>query len=352
MVVFPALACLISLACALTLARDARRRRTPDKIAWIISFALFSVAAGAEVAGSLIGWSPALVRTYYLAGAMLVVGFLGLGELYLVAPSRIARLGPGIALFMVAVAAALVLDAPIDSARMPAEGWHALERGPALVAVTVGLNGLGTAIVAGGAAYSAWQFWRRRIFRHRMIGCLLIAVGTLVVASGGTLTRFGQPEYLYIAMAIGVSIIFAGYLEARRRETPAVRDAAVFAGSLPVPPGSPQPRFTNGHAAGGAHGDPAIAFLIQLLSLGSADAIAERCAFWSIEPETAAHFSREQARRVWSVRLRLPAVMHDALDQLPASTQNQVANLYLEVLAPGAEEARASRARGFQPSPN
>jgi hypothetical protein len=351
-VALPAVAALVSLACALVLARDARRRPTSDKIAWIIAFALFSVAAGAEVAGSLLGWSETMVRVYYLAGAMLVVGFLGLGELYLLAPGRVARVGPGIALFMMAIAAALVVGAPIDVARMPAEGWHALERGPALIAATVTLNVAGTVIVVGGAAYSAWQFWRRGIFRHRMIGCLLIAVGTLIVASGGTLTRLGRPEYLYIAMAIGVSVIFAGYLEARRREVPAAPAAGRIADVSTRTAGSPAPAATNGHAGAGPAVDPGVAFLVGMLVQGAADEVAERCRFWSVEPEPITRFDREQARRVWSVRLRLPAAAQVALDQLPAATQLQVADLYREVLAPGAEATGTATARLPRPSAN
>ena len=351
MVVLPALAAIISLACAGLLGRDARRRPTPDKIAWLIAFTLFSLAAAAEVAGSLIGWSPLLVRGYYLAGAMLVVGFLGLGQLYLLAPDRIARVGPGLALFVTAVAVALLLETPVDSTRLATAGWHALERGPILVAVTVTLNVLGTALVVGGAIYSAWQFWRRGIFRHRMIGCLLIAGGTLVVASGGTLTRLGRPEYLYLAMAVGVSIIFAGYLETRRRETPVVR-RPVAAGAQAVGNGSLAQTARNGHAAGEPLDDPAVAYLVTLLSSGSAPGIVERCAFWSIDPEPVTRFDRAQARRVWSLRLRLPVAAQAALDDLPASTQIQVADLYFEVLVPGVEASLAERSQMLHPRPN
>jgi hypothetical protein len=55
-----------------------------------------------------------------------------------------------------------------------------------------------------------------------MIGCVLIAVGTLLVAAGGTLTRFGHQEYLYLGMSLGVGVIFAGYLQARRPASPMV----------------------------------------------------------------------------------------------------------------------------------
>jgi hypothetical protein len=349
-IVFPAFSALVSTACAILIGRDARRRPSPDKLAWIVAFALFSVAAGAEVVGSVAGWTPLLVRVYYVAGAMLVVGFLGLGQLYLLFAGRLARIGPGVALFMVVVAVALISDAPIASDRLATDGWHALERGPALIAVTVALNVGGTVIVVGGALYSAWQFWRRRIFRHRMIGCVLIALGTLAVASGGTLTRFGQPEYLYIAMAIGVTVIFAGYLEARRREAPVMRSGS-GAGGLTARPPAPS-AVQNGHAGSGVHADPAMAFLLTLIAADDAEQVAERCAFWSIEPEAVSRFDREQAHRVWGVRLRLPVESHAAFDRLPASTQIQLADLYLEILAPGVDEARTGQANLLKPNPN
>ncbi len=341
--VLPALVAIVSLAGAVLIGRDAWRRASPDKVAWVVAFVLFSLAAAAEVVGSLGGWSPALVRVYYLSGAMLVVGFLGLGELYLLAPSRVLRAGPGVALFMVAVAAALVAEAPVDPARLGQEGWHALERGPVLVAVTITINSLGTAIVAGGAAHSAWHFWRRRIFRHRMIGCLLIASGTLIVASGGILTRLGRPEYLYVAMLAGVSVIFAGYLEARRRDIPAAR-AAVPGAGLNVKPETaarPAPHGSNGHAR--HEPDPAIEFLVALLALESATEIEQRCRVWSVDAGEGPHLGRDQAHRVWAVWLRLPPVARERLDRLPAAAQAQIADLYHEVLAPGVAALHADR---------
>lgn len=51
--------------------------------------------------------------------------------------------------------------------------------------------------------------------RNRMLGCIAIAIGTLTTASGGVLTRLGNEEFLYISMAIGIAVIYWGYLLAR-----------------------------------------------------------------------------------------------------------------------------------------
>lgn len=360
MVVFPAASAVISLACALVVAWDGWRRPKPDKVAWGIAFALFAASAGAEVVGALAGWTPALVRAYYLTGAVLVVGYLAVGELYLLAPRRMAAVGPGATLLVTAVAVAVVRDAPVDRARLASDGWKALEPGGTLLALTIGINSLGTVVVVGGALWSAWRFWKRRVQRHRAIGCVLIAVGTLLVASGGTLTRFGHREYLYIAMAAGVAIIFAGYLEARRSDVARAGDVA--RGRVPAGAGvATATNGTVGHSATGGGGlvpltavmngrrgdetggrDPAVAFLEErFLPLDDA-ALAEAGRVWSVERVVVDRFGRAEARRVWALRLRLSTEGQVAFDAHGVAARLQLTELYHEVLAPGVAELVAA----------
>ena len=231
MVVFPIVAALITLGCAIAVGRDYVARPKPDKMMWTIAFAMFATAAGAEAFGALVGWTPLLARVYYVLGATLVVGYLALGELYLILPNRRAwvdRVAGGL-VALTALAVALVSRAAVGD--VGSMGWQALQRGPGLTALTIGINSTGTLVLLGGLLYSAWRFRRLGTQRNRMLGCLLIAVGTLVVASGGTLTRFGSRQLLYIAMAIGAALIFGGYLKAKQpdvqRTASPVSDAMV-----------------------------------------------------------------------------------------------------------------------------
>ena len=362
MIAFPALSALISLICAGVIARDAVRRPRPDKVAWAIAFALFAIAAGAEVAGSgaLLGWSANLARVYYLAGAILVVGFLALGELYLLAPKRIAAVAPGSALLVTALAVTLVWAAPVETDRLADDGWDALERGPALIVLAASVNGLGTLVIVGGLGISAWRFWRRGIQRNRMIGCLLIAAGTLIVATGGTLTRFGQREYLYLAMSLGVAVIFTGYLWTRR---PGAVSAAASVGAIgtaertavPSPTlapslAAPTPagivslltrRVEQGTAPGLNRGaedgalDPAVVFLERRLLPLDDPALDAACAGWSVERDGRDRLDRAEATRAWALRLRLTPSGQDAFDRHGVPARRQLAELYHEVLAPG-----------------
>ncbi|MCC6703241.1 MAG: hypothetical protein IT334_00105 [Thermomicrobiales bacterium] len=310
MVIFPILSALISALCCGMIVRDAIAKPRPDKIAWAIAFALFAIAAASEAIGSLNEWTPALVRTYYLAGAVLVVGFLALGELYLLAGKRIARFAPGVAIGVSAFAATLVFSAPIDAELLAHDGWEALERSTTLTITTIFLNAGGTLVIAGGLLYSAWSFKRKGIMRNRMIGCLLIAIGTLVVAMGGTATRLGAREYFYVMMTIGAAIIFAGYLATRQPEGEKFR--------LRKPKTLPT--------------TPELAYLEQtLLPLDEAE-IGRICAEWSVDADPLPALRRDEAIAAWQLRSALSPANQMRYDQLSVPVRRQLLILHEQVL--------------------
>ncbi len=309
MVIFPILSALISALCCAMIVRDAIAKPRPDKIAWAIAFALFAVAAGAEAIGSLNEWTPALVRIYYLAGAVLVVGYLALGELYLLARNRIARFAPGVTIGVTAFATTLVFGADIDETLLAHDGWEALERSTTLTITTVMINAVGTLVIAGGLLYSAWKFRRLGIMRNRMIGCLLIAIGTLVVAMGGTATRLGSREYFYVMMTIGAAIIFAGYLATRQ------------------PDGAP---FRVRSARGNA--DPALDYLERTLLPLDEARLTLICREWSVDPDPYPTFRRDEAVRAWRLRSSLSQAGQVRYDALSVPARRQLLELHDQVL--------------------
>jgi hypothetical protein len=311
---------------------DALRRPRPEKRAWAVAFALFAVAAGSEVLGSLTGWNPTLARLYYLTGAVLVVGFLALGELYLLAPAGMARFGPGVTLLVTAAAATLVWSAGVDRARLADDGWDALHRGPVLSGLAIGINSLGTLVLVGGMVASAIRFKRLGIQRDRMIGCLLIAVGTIVVATGGVATRLGHHEYLYIPMAIGIAVIFAGCVQSRK---PAMAVSPPI--QVASDAGRKVPAKSNGHASAptpavASRPDPGIEFIEERLATLSAVEISTLCESWSVAWQGRDEFSRDEARRAWSLRTYLSPAARARFDDLPLPVQRQLSELYHEVM--------------------
>lgn len=223
MVAFPLIALLASLACTATAVVRYRRRGRTHELVWLAAFALFALGAGCEVAAARWGWNPFLVRLYYFSGATLVAAYLALGTVFLLASRRVAGYALTALLLLSGASGFLVAATPVDSAALETAGWAALQKGPALVALTIALNVVGTLIVVGGALYSAWRAWRARGWDRRLVATLLVAAGTLVVASGGTLTRLGHHSYLYLAMAPGVCLLLAGYLAPDLRDFPRLR---------------------------------------------------------------------------------------------------------------------------------
>ncbi len=357
MVVFPLISTLVSLACAGTIARDAYRRPRPEKIVWAVAFGVFAVAAGTEAWAGIVEWTPFVVRLFYLTGAVLVVAYLGLGELYLLAPRRMQsiRIVPGLTLLLTALAATFVWSAPIDEARLNADGWEALERGGALVALVAVCSGLGTVVIVGGALWSAWTFRTLGTQRHRLIGCVLIAAGTLIVAAKGTLSRTGLPEETFaLAMAVGVAVIFAGYLETRRQDAvqadagsnlvaemalPGVIEPdSPHDEELPVAPSGVIPMTRRAGRTAPVAGDPGIAFIEERFLPLDAAALAALCRAWSVPQPAIEAFGREEARRVWAFRLRLSVSGQAGFDAHDVPAQLALTDLYFEVLAPGVAE--------------
>jgi len=365
-IIFPIACTVISLACAVVLARDARMRPRPDKVVWALAFMMFALAAGADAAGRSLGWSEPLARLYYATGPALVVMYLAIGELYLLAPNAMRRFGVGATLLLTAFWVSLVVNAPIDGSRLADDGWEAIERNGFMVAVTVAINAIGTLIIVGGTVYSAWRFWRKGIMGSRMIGCLLIATGTLAVAAGGSLTRLGHYEYLYIAMSIGVAIIFAGVLWTRRPDgqpvaaAPAV-GATTAAALLPVAGAAGET------AAAGASGavaplaqaavpvtaattgvttTPALGFLERVVLPLDDAGIDRLCEEWSVPRDPRGIMERQEARAIWAFRSRLSPDAAMRFDALSVPARRQIAELHDAVLAPDAFAGSVFRPSG------
>lgn len=341
-VVFPLISTVLALLCAVVVGRDALRRPRADKVLWTLAFLMFGLAAGADAFGREVGWSVLLAKVYYATGPALVVMYLALGELYLLAPARMKRFGIGITAILTAFWLSLVIGAPVDEARLAADGWDAIERDGFMTVVTITINTVSTAIIVGGTGYTIWSFAKRGIMRSRMIGVSWILVGTLFVATGGSLTRLGHYEYLYIAMSIGIAMIFYGVLWTRRPERQAREDIAItelaprHAAMVPAVDAEP-------HLNGAA---PAVAYLESIL-WRPAEELARTCEEWSVPAEDRPVFSRDEARAAWAFRQGLPESHQQRFDALPVPQRRQVTTLWREVIAwegesqPGAVEGES-----------
>jgi len=88
MSILPALTSILALVMAIALLDQWRERRQPFQLVWAIGMAFYGIAAGCEAIAAAAGWSEPLYRTWYLTGAVLTAGWLGLGTALLLSKTR------------------------------------------------------------------------------------------------------------------------------------------------------------------------------------------------------------------------------------------------------------------------
>lgn len=213
-------AALVALACGLSTFERWLARRRPHELAWTAALAMFMLASIALAAGAGLGWSGWSFRLFYLFGAILNVPFLALGTVFLLAGADAGRRATLAVMVVGAFAAGVVLVAPFTHA-IPR---HELARGsevfgplPRILAATA--SGLASVVIVGGAVMSAW---RERQGRRRLAaGNALIALGALVTGASGLMNSvLDEMTGFAVALVLGITLIFAGFLLATTEATP------------------------------------------------------------------------------------------------------------------------------------
>jgi hypothetical protein len=211
---------LVSILFAVLVFRRYLARRGTHLLLWGIGMVFYAIGGFCEGYYGAFGWSPVIFRLWYLFGAILVAAWLGQGTVYLLAKRRWANITMVILAVASLYAVIRVFAAELDPTLMTTSLHTGSElSGHAIVSsgirtLTPFFNLYGTVTLVGGAAYSAWIFWRKRILLHRTIGNILIAAGALLPAFGGTFSRMGVPSALYLGELLGAVLLFAGFVRA------------------------------------------------------------------------------------------------------------------------------------------
>jgi hypothetical protein len=212
-VILPLLSAVVSFVFAGMVLTQYRSRRKAYQLVWAFGLICYGIGA---FSGFLFGVGLGNVFVYgawYIFGAFFVAAYLGMGTIYLMAPRRIAHAGMAVLGAFSLVAVGLVLTANIDMSQLAAGKTLSGAAMPGYVRMLTPLfNIFGTAALVGGAAYSAWVYWRRRDMPHRVLSNALIAGGAMLPAMGGSMLRFGIPELFYLFEFLGVAVIFMGFL--------------------------------------------------------------------------------------------------------------------------------------------
>lgn len=220
MFVVPLIAAAFGAVFALTVLNQYRTRHRPYQAAWGAALLMFAIAAGFETAGVAAGWTPSIYRGYYLFGALLNVGWLAVGTVYLLAPLRVGHSAAIVMALLTVLCVAAIAGAHIDAARLATQFPSRASDVPAILPALI--NSVATLILVGGAAWSAYIAFRRQAPASRVLGTALIAGGALVVGVDHTIAQLTHLIVLQpVSEAVGILIMFAGYLvvESRRRQT-------------------------------------------------------------------------------------------------------------------------------------
>jgi hypothetical protein len=168
-------------------------------------------------------------------GTHLLLWGIGQGTVHLLVRKRGVASSLTVVLTIVSLlAAVLVFTAPLTSAaasfdpRVPISTQYKeiMTRGSLTILLTILLNIYGTITLVGGAIYSAYLFWRKKVLLNRVIGNILIAAGAMMPALGGTFIRAGMVDWLYLSEFLGVILMYLGFMQATAKQpvesTPAV----------------------------------------------------------------------------------------------------------------------------------
>ncbi len=144
-----------------------------------------------------------MYRAYYILIASLVA-ILGLGTVHLL--NR--RAGRYLTIYFVAAIAVFIivtLNAQVDIEKLQERTAGGSAMPDYVRKLTPYLTIPGSMALIGGALYS-WYVTRRSYN-------LFIAIGALLVATGGGLSRFGIEWALYILELLGVAVMYVGFVK-------------------------------------------------------------------------------------------------------------------------------------------
>ena len=243
-------------------------RRQAHFLFWGIGLAMFGAGSFAEAYLAL-SWNRWVFFVWYLFGAALNAAWIGHGTLNLLVRKKWVNILTVILVLGSMYAGYLMLqimpklDAAVfttDKTISEQYGTKVLKTGETpltgeltatetyrgeQVTVVRGLLPLGSPVrlttpffniyglltLVGGAIWSAFLFWRKRVLPNRVIGNVLIAAGALLIGSASTLTRLGYGQFLYVGELFSAILMFAGFRFAARPQQEEVRQSVVPVGT-------------------------------------------------------------------------------------------------------------------------
>ena len=179
---------------------------------WTIGACCFGIGTLTESINALAGWSVLNMKAWYISGALLGAFPLAQGTVYLLLKKKTADILTWFFVVYIAIAAVAIALAPVDMSLVdPARLTGKVMMWTWARMFSILPNTYALIFLVGGAAWSAIQYARKKGSGNRVLGNWLIAIGGLLPGIGGSFTRLGYVEVLFVTEFIGILLIWAGY---------------------------------------------------------------------------------------------------------------------------------------------
>lgn len=179
---------------------------------WLIGVLTYGAGTFTESFNTLYGWTETNFRWWYITGALLGGAPLAQGSVYLLLNKKAAHVLSAILVTIVVVASVFVLLSPLDYAAVEPERmsgkvfiWQWVR------SFSPFINIYAVLFLVGGAIASAVKYFRNTGTSVRFWGNVLIAIGAILPGIGGSFTRMGYVEVLYVTEFLGLLMIIIAY---------------------------------------------------------------------------------------------------------------------------------------------
>jgi hypothetical protein len=179
---------------------------------WTIGVVCYGLGTVTESINTLAGFSIINFKAWYILGALLGGAPLAQGTVYLLMKKKTANVLSATLAFVIVSGSIFVILSPVHAElihdnRMTGKilDWKFVRY------ITPFVNTYAFIFLVGGAIYSALSYRRHRQYKDRFLGNVCIAIGGLLPGIGGSFTKFGYVEVLYVTEFVGLLFIYAGY---------------------------------------------------------------------------------------------------------------------------------------------
>jgi hypothetical protein len=226
----PVFTTLFSVYFFLIIYKHYRESKKPYLLWWTLGVFTFGLGTATESVNAIFGWSEFNFKLWYISGALLGGFPLAQGSVYLLMNRRFADFSMVFVLLIILIASFFVVGSPLtltENFNGKLDGkifsWQWVRYFSPLI------NVYSFIFLVGGAVYSAVVYYKQADKQKRFLGNILIAIGALLPGIGGSFTRAGYVNVLFVTEFVGLILIYLGYVVIKNDKSVSIHQQQVIA---------------------------------------------------------------------------------------------------------------------------